>query len=163
MWAKIDAAQLRGWQFVVNQYGKHTGRNKYDIARFLAVFYAAGMIVDAFNGVTFPERMLGSLLALMALLATAMMFLGANWDEKSAIRGFLGTTHNNRNHWPDLFNRTVQSTIFYISVVSCFVLWRVRPVDLSYLGMWGYWYVMICDPPPPQERESVENLLPEGA
>ncbi len=164
MWAKLDAAQLRGWQYAINQYGKHTGRSQYDVARFLAMTYAAGMITDAFNGVTFPERIIGALLAVMAILAAMVMFFGANMDEKSAIRGFLGSARILKENWPNRFNRAVQSGILYLSVVSCIALWRLRPLDFSYLAMWGYWYVIICDPPPPpQEREIGENSVWNGA
>jgi hypothetical protein len=161
---KLDAAQKRGWQFVVNFYGKHTGRNQFDVARFLAVVYGAAMVPGLMDAETLAEAFATSLLALLASIATVFMFWNANVTERTTERGFRGVHYVIRDIFASRFNRGLNSGIFFLNVFLCLITWRLRPIDFSYFAMWGYWYVIICDPPPqPRERESVDNMSRSGA
>lgn len=163
MWAKLDAAQLRGWQYLINFIGKHTGRSQYDVARFLAVLYISGSVADVFSYQ--GKELIGhALIGLLTSAATIFMFFMANSDERAAQRGFGGQLYIQRDYLHSKWNRLLQSTVLVSSLLGVFVFWRLRPTDFSYIGMWGFWYAMICDPPPPpQERESVENSVMSGA
>jgi len=164
MWAKIDAAQLRGWQAVVNFLCKHTGRNQFDIAKFLAVLYVAGNVPRLLSTSSMAEKIMAVIATAMAGIAALVMFVAADSAEQANNSRFGSPFFVAKDAWFNSFNRAIQTFVMAMSALGCLATSELRPLDFAYVGMWGYWYVMICDPPPPpQERESVENLATRGA
>ena len=159
MWANIDAAQLRGWQYLVNLYGKHTGQTHFNVVRLMLVVYLAAVVSLWMSA---PDKFKTAAMVMAAVVAilTPVFFLMVGYVERQVAQG----APNPERSWASGINRLIQTGNAAHTMCVCAWSWDFQPSNLSSVAMWIAFYLLACDvPPPPQKREIGENFVWDGA
>lgn len=161
MWAKIDTAQLRGWQYVVDFYGRHTGQTQFNVVRFLIIMYLASVVSLWMAAPDDALKLIAGIFAALVLIMTPIFFWVVGYTEKNVERGM---PNPDKVSPGSRVNRLIQSANATHTIIVCTLKFELEPSNLGPIVMCAAFYLLACDvPPPPKTRESVDNWAPSGA
>lgn len=166
MWRWIDEKQLNGWQFVANHLNWKTGIGQFTAARACVVAYAAAGLAYFWQVYRLGPKddvKTYALVAFFCLLFVPFGFMMA-WVAESRVRK--GTFKNPEQElWASRLNRAIQTFIASETIVTCILVRQgVRSLDVAYVAMWAFVYLIACDMPPPKPvDETTHDMAPSTA
>lgn len=148
MYGKIDAFILGKFQAIGTWVETSFGISVFSLTRFFAVLCGAAAATAGLNDTSIMDRLMDGAMAMISLF----MLWEAGAVERMTREGRFANPFARDPY--ERGNRSVQFFVVSIQALLCALLWRVRPLDVSFLSLWAYVNFKACNTLPPSERRT---------